>query len=68
VRNWKEPSYVLQQKIGQKNVVHIYTIEYDSAFKNKDIMKFVGKWMELDNLNPNQVTQTQKAHLVFTHL
>jgi hypothetical protein len=28
----------------------IHTIEYYSAIKNKDIMSFAGKWMELENL------------------
>jgi hypothetical protein len=26
----------------------IYTMEYDSAIKNEDIMNFAGKWMEGD--------------------
>jgi len=28
---------------------HIYTMEYYSAIKNNDFMKFIDKWMELDN-------------------
>ena len=28
----------------------IYTMEYYSAIKNKDIMSFAGKWMELENI------------------
>jgi hypothetical protein len=28
----------------------IYTIEYYSTIKNKDIMKFAGKWIELENI------------------
>jgi hypothetical protein len=27
----------------------IYTMEYYSAIKNKDILSFAGKWMELEN-------------------
>ena len=38
----------------------IYTIEYYSAIKNKDIMNFAGKWMELENIL-SEVTQTQKG-------
>ena len=37
----------------------INTIEYYSAIKNKNIMKFVGKWMEVENIL-SEVTQTQK--------
>jgi hypothetical protein len=29
----------------------IYTMEYYSATKNKDIMKYAGKWMELENVS-----------------
>ena len=35
-------------------------MEYYSATKNKDIMNFVGKWMELGNIILSEVTQTQK--------
>jgi hypothetical protein len=38
----------------------IYIIEYYSAIKNKDIMSFAGKWMELENIILSGVTQTQK--------
>jgi hypothetical protein len=33
-------------------------MDYYSAIKNKDIMNFVGKWMELENTILNEVTQT----------
>ena len=35
-------------------------MEYSLAVKNNDIMKFVGKWMELEKIILNEVTQTQK--------
>ena len=38
----------------------IYIVEYYSAIKNKDIMSFAGKWMELKNIILSEVTQTQK--------
>jgi len=38
----------------------IYTLEYYSAFKNKDIVKFSGKWMELENIILSELTETQK--------
>ena len=38
----------------------IYTMEYYSAIKNKDILSFAGKWMELENIIMSKVTQTQK--------
>ena len=38
---------------------YIYTIEYHSAIKNNEFMKFLDKWMELENIILNEVTQTQ---------
>ena len=34
-------------------------MKYYSAIKNNDFMKFVGKWMELENIL-SEVTQSQK--------
>ena len=34
----------------------IYTMEYYSAMKNNEFMKFLGKWMELENLTLSEVT------------
>jgi hypothetical protein len=36
-----------------------YTMEYYSAIKNKGIVNFVGKWMELENIL-NEATQPLK--------
>ena len=41
-------------------VWYIYTMRYYSAIKNKDIVKFAGKWMELEKIILSEVTQTQK--------
>ena len=38
---------------------YIYTIEYYSAIKNNDFMKFTGKWIELENIL-SEVTQSGK--------
>jgi hypothetical protein len=38
----------------------IYTVEYYSAIKNKDILTFTDKWMELENTILSEVTQNQK--------
>ena len=47
--------------MDRENVVH-YTMEYYSAIKNNELMKFLGKWMELENIL-SEVTQSQKnAH------
>ena len=33
-------------------------MEYYAAIKNNEIMKFLGKWMELENIIPSEVAQT----------
>ena len=35
-------------------------MEYYTAEKNNDILKFAGKWIELENIILDEVTQTQK--------
>ena len=39
---------------------YIYTMEYYSAIKNNDFMKFLGKWVELESVILSEVTQSQK--------
>ena len=35
-------------------------MEYYSAITNNDFMKVLDKWMDLENIIPSQVTQSQK--------
>ena len=35
-------------------------MEYYSALKNNEFMKFLGKWIELENIILSEVTQSQK--------
>ena len=35
-------------------------MEYYSAIKNNDFIKFLGKWMELENIILSKVTKSQK--------
>ena len=39
---------------------YIYTMEYYSAIKNNEIMKFLGKWMDLEDIILSEVTQSQR--------
>jgi hypothetical protein len=45
---------------------YIYTMEYCTDIKNKDFMKFSGKWMEPENIIQGKVTQSQKITHVLT--
>jgi hypothetical protein len=42
---------------------YIYTMEYYSAIKNNELMKFMGKWMDLEDIILSEVTQSQKKSL-----
>jgi hypothetical protein len=58
-RSWKEPRHPSTEEWIQK-MWYIYTMEYYSAIKKNDFMKFLGKWMELENITLRKVTQSQK--------
>jgi hypothetical protein len=58
-RSWKEPRCPSTEKWIQK-IWYIYTIEYYSAIKNNEIMKFLGKWMDLEDIILSEVTQSQR--------
>jgi hypothetical protein len=46
-QNWKQPKYPSTEELIQK-MWFIYTMQYYSATKNKDIMNFTGRWMKLE--------------------
>jgi hypothetical protein len=60
--SWKEPRCPSTEEWIQK-MWYIYTMEYYSAIKNNGLMKFLGKWMELENIL-SEVTQSQKTTLL----
>jgi hypothetical protein len=41
---------------------YIYTMEYYSAIKNDEFMKFLGKWMELKKCHPERGNPITKEH------
>jgi hypothetical protein len=44
-----------------KKIWHLYTMEFYSSIKKKEILSFAGKWMELENIILSEVSQVQKA-------
>jgi len=58
-RSWKEPRCPSTEEWIQK-MWYIYTMEYYSAIKTNDFMKFIGKWRELENIILCEITQSQK--------
>ena len=61
-RSWKEPRYPSTEEWMQK-MWYIYTMEYYSAIRNNEFVKFLDKWMELENIILSEVTQSQKISL-----
>jgi hypothetical protein len=58
-RSWKQHRCPSTEEWMQK-MWYIYTMENYSAIKNNEFMKFLGKWMELENIILSEVTQSQK--------
>ena len=58
-RSWKEPRCPSREEWIQK-ILYIYIMEYYSAIKNNHFIKFLGKWIELENIFLSEVTQSQK--------
>jgi len=56
-RSWTQPRCPMTEE-GIQKMWFIYTMEYYSAIKNEDILSFTGKWMELENIDLSEVTQT----------
>jgi hypothetical protein len=57
-RSWKEPRCPSTEEWIQK-IWYFYTMEYNSSIKNDEFMKFLGKWIDLENIL-SEVTQSQK--------
>jgi hypothetical protein len=56
-RSLKEPRCPSTEEWIQK-MWYIFTMEYYSAIKNSKFIKFLGKWMELENIILSEVTQS----------
>ena len=59
----------LNRRMDTENVVH-YTMEYYSAIRKNEFMKFLGKWMDLEGIILSEVTQSEKnSHdiMICTH-
>ena len=65
-RSWKEPRCPSTEEWIQK-IWYIYIMEYYLAIKNNEFMKYLGKWMELENIILSEETQSQRTHMVYTH-
>jgi hypothetical protein len=58
-RTWKEPRCPSTEEWIQR-MWYIYTVEYYASIKNNEFMKFLDKWMDLEDIILREVTQSQK--------
>ena len=58
-RSWKKPRCPSTEKWIPK-IWYIYTMEYYSAIKRNEFMKFLGKWMDLEGIILSEVTITKE--------
>jgi hypothetical protein len=58
-RSWKKPRCPSTEEWIQK-MWYIYTMEYYLAIKKTELMKFLGKYMDLEGITLSVVTQSQK--------
>ena len=65
-RSWKEPRCPSTEEWIQK-LLYIYTMEYYLAIKNNELMKFLGKWMDLEGIILSEVMQSQRTHTICYH-
>ena len=56
---WKQPKYPLTDE-WIKKVSYIYTMEYYSAIKRKEIVSFAEMWMDLETVTWSEVSQRKK--------
>jgi hypothetical protein len=52
---WKQPRCPTTDE-WIKKMWYLYTMEFYSAMKKNEILSFKGKWMELENINLNEVS------------
>ena len=50
----------IDRGMDKEDVVYIYTMEYYSAIKKKEIMPFAATWMDLEMIILSAVSQTGK--------
>jgi hypothetical protein len=57
---WKQPRCpTTNEQI--KKMWYLYTMEFFSATKKNKILSLTSKWMELENIILNEISQAQKA-------
>ena len=58
-RTWKQPKCPSTVELIKK-MWYIYTVEYYSAIKKKEIVPFAATWMDLEIVILSEASQTEK--------
>ena len=67
-RTWKHPKCPSTDE-WIKKMWHIYTMEYYSTIKTNEIELFVVRWMDLESVIQNEVSQKEKnKYHMLTHI
>ena len=67
-RTWRQPKCPSTDE-WIKKMWHIYTMEYYSAIKRNETELFVVRWMDLESVIQNEVSQKEKnKHRMLTHI
>ena len=65
-KTWKQPTCSRTEE-WIKKMWYIYTMEYYSAIKKKEIMPFAATWMELELIILSEVSQTKTNIISFIY-
>jgi hypothetical protein len=65
-RSWKEPRCPSTEEWIQKTW-YIYTMEYYTAIKNNEFMKFLDKWIDLEDIILSEHPNHKRTHMICTH-
>ena len=58
-KTWKQPKCPLTEEWVKKKW-YIYTMEYYSAIKRKEILAFLATWMDLESIMLSEVSHTMR--------
>ena len=58
-KTWKQPKCPLTEE-WIKKMLYMYTMEYYSAIKRKEIMAFLATWMDLEIIMVSEVSHTMR--------
>jgi hypothetical protein len=62
---WKQPNCPTTDE-WIKKMWYLYTMEFYSAMKKNEILLFLCKWMELENIILSEVSQVQTKNSMFS--